>query len=134
IWSLYMQSAVQKYPVREFDTPSPDLPLEVKTDGRAYVKPEPPPKPEEPKEKLSTNAKEEDPGPENTTTRPEEPGPSEEQPPSAPDPVQERTSQQFPASASPSSASPEPDGNVRGDSQPRVFATPQERRGYREPE
>ncbi len=45
IWSLYMQSATQRFPVQEFDTPSPNLNLEVKTDGRAYVKPEPPPEP-----------------------------------------------------------------------------------------
>jgi len=130
IWSLYMQSAVQKYPVQEFDTPSPDLPLEVKTDGRAYVKPEPPPEPEKPKEEKNADTKEENPGPENTTTKPEEPGPFEEQPQSTP----EATSQQVPASASPSSASPEPDWNVPGDSQPRTFATPQERRGNRDPE
>ena len=44
IWSLYMQGAVQKYPtVKQFDTPGPDLNLEVKTDGRTYVKPPPPP-------------------------------------------------------------------------------------------
>ncbi|HEV8043948.1 MAG TPA: transglycosylase domain-containing protein, partial [Rubrobacter sp.] len=45
IWSLYMQSAAQKFPVQEFDVPSPYLDLEVMTDGRAYVKPEPPPEP-----------------------------------------------------------------------------------------
>jgi penicillin-binding protein 1A len=31
IWSLYMQSAVQRFPVQAFDEPSPDLNLEVKT-------------------------------------------------------------------------------------------------------
>jgi penicillin-binding protein 1A len=45
IWSLYMQSAVQRFPVQAFDEPSPDLNLEVKTDDRAYVKPPPPPEP-----------------------------------------------------------------------------------------
>src|SRR5215213_8199022 len=110
IWSLYMQSAVQRYPIKQFDTPSPDLHLEVKTDGRTYVKPEPPPEPEKPKEEKSGDTKEEDPGPENTDTKPEGPGSSEGQPPSAPDSDQEPPSQQFPASASPSSASPEPDG------------------------
>jgi penicillin-binding protein 1A len=45
IWSLYMQSAVQKFPVQAFDEPNPDLNLEVKTDDRAYVKPPPPPEP-----------------------------------------------------------------------------------------
>ncbi len=49
IWSLYMQGAVQKFPVQQFDTPGPDLALEVKTDGRTYVKPPPPP-PEPPEE------------------------------------------------------------------------------------
>ena len=40
IWSLYMQSAVQKFPVQQFDVPSPFLDLQIKTDGRAYIKPE----------------------------------------------------------------------------------------------
>ena len=40
IWSLYMQSAVQKFPIRQFDVPSPFLDLQIKTDGRAYDKPE----------------------------------------------------------------------------------------------
>jgi penicillin-binding protein 1A len=40
IWSLYMQSAVQKFPEQQFDVPSPYLDLEIKTDGRAYDKPE----------------------------------------------------------------------------------------------
>ncbi|CAA9480270.1 MAG: Multimodular transpeptidase-transglycosylase [uncultured Rubrobacteraceae bacterium] len=43
IWSLYMQEAVQRFPLQQFDTLSPDLALEVKTDGRTYVKPPPPP-------------------------------------------------------------------------------------------
>jgi penicillin-binding protein 1A len=50
IWSLYMQNAVQKFPVQEFDTPSSDLALEVKTDEQAYVKPPPPPDPPEEEE------------------------------------------------------------------------------------
>jgi penicillin-binding protein 1A len=45
IWSLYMQSAVQRFPVQAFDEPNTDLNLEVKTDDRAYVKPPPPPEP-----------------------------------------------------------------------------------------
>jgi penicillin-binding protein 1A len=110
IWSLYMQSAVQKYPIRQFDAPNPELHLEVKTDGRTYVKPEPPPEPEKPKEEKGKDTKKEDPGPGNTVAKPEEPGSSEEQPPSAPGSNQESTSQQFPASDSPSSASPKPDG------------------------
>jgi hypothetical protein len=105
-----MQSAVQKYPIRQFDAPNPDLHLEVKTDGRAYVKPEPPPEPEKPEEEKSKDTKKVDSAPENTVARPEEPGTFEEQPPSAPDSVREPTSQQVPASASPSSASSEPDG------------------------
>ena len=40
IWSLYMQGAVQSFPVQQFDVPSPYLDLEIKTDGRAYEKPE----------------------------------------------------------------------------------------------
>jgi penicillin-binding protein 1A len=40
IWSLYMQSAVQMFLEQQFDVPSPNMDLEVKTDGRAYVKPE----------------------------------------------------------------------------------------------
>ncbi len=111
IWSLYMQSAVQKYPIQQFDTPSPDLHLEVKTDGRAYVKPEPPPKPEKSKEEKGSDTKEGDPGSGNTVTKPEAPPRQEtQQPPSAPDQDQVPPSQQTPASASPSSASPEPDG------------------------
>jgi penicillin-binding protein 1A len=109
IWSLYMQSAVQKYPLQQFDAPNSELHLEVKTDGRTYVKPEPPPEPEKPKEQKSAVTKKENPPPENTVTKPDEPGSSEKQPPSAPGSNQESTSQQFPASASPSS-SPEPDG------------------------
>ena len=109
IWSLYMQSAVQKYPIQQFDPPNPGLHLEVKTDGRTYVKPEPPPEPEKPKEENSGDTKGEDPGPENARTRSEDPKTSE-QPPSAPDSDQEPPSQQFPASASPGSSSPAPDG------------------------
>jgi penicillin-binding protein 1A len=41
IWSLYMQSAVQMFPEQQFNVPSPYLDLQVKTDGRTYVKPEP---------------------------------------------------------------------------------------------
>src|SRR5918993_3846877 len=110
IWSLYMQSAVQKYPVRQFDAPSSDLHLEVKTDGRTYVKPEPPPEPEKPKEEKNEDTKKEDPSAENPVTRPEEPGSVEEQSLSAPEQDQEPPSQQSPASASPASASPAPDG------------------------
>jgi penicillin-binding protein 1A len=39
IWSLYMQEAVKEMPVQELDTPSSDLKLQVKTDGRATSKP-----------------------------------------------------------------------------------------------
>jgi penicillin-binding protein 1A len=108
IWSLYMQSAVQKYPtVQQFDTPSPDLHLEVKTDGRTYVKPEPPPKPppEEPREEKSKNNAQEEQRSGNADDKPQEQSPQEtRQTPSA------RDSDQAPASASPSSASTEPDG------------------------
>ena len=117
IWSLYMQSAVQRYPIEQFDAPNPELHLEVKTDGRTYVKPEPPPEPEKPKEEKSKDTKKEPPPPENPVTRPEEPGSEpgsfEEQPPSASERDQGPPPQQSPASASPSSpssASPAPDG------------------------
>jgi len=110
IWSLYMQSAVQKYQIQQFDAPNPELHLEVKTDGRTYVKPEPPPEPQKPKEEKSKHTKKVDPGPQNTVTKPEEPGSFEGRPQSAPDSNQESTSQQVPASASPASESPEPDG------------------------
>jgi penicillin-binding protein 1A len=36
IWSRYMQNAATKFPVQEFDVPSPYLNLEIKTGGRAY--------------------------------------------------------------------------------------------------
>ena len=108
IWSLYMQSAVQRYPIQQFDTPSPDLHLEVKTDGRTYVKPEPPPEPKKTKKEKSDDKTKKDSGSGNTETNTEEPGSSEQ--PSAPDQDQEPSSQQTPASASPSSVSPEPDG------------------------
>ena len=39
IWSLYMQDAVRMFPEQQFDVPSPNLNLKVKTDGRTYVKP-----------------------------------------------------------------------------------------------
>ena len=113
IWSLYMQSAVQKYPIQQFDAPGSDLHLEVKTDGRTYEKPEPPPKPpEEESEEQKTNDKtEEDHGPPNSEDKPEVQGPPEAtQTPSARDSDQEPPSQQNPASDSPSSTSPEPDG------------------------
>jgi penicillin-binding protein 1A len=110
IWSLYMQSAVQKYPtVQQFDTPSPDLHLEVKTDGRTYVKPEPPPRPpaEEPQEEKSKDRAQEEQGSGNADDKLEKQGPQEpRQTPPARDSDQERA----PSSASPPSASPEPDG------------------------
>ena len=39
IWSLYMQEAVKEMPVQELDAPSPDLKLQVRSDGRAVSKP-----------------------------------------------------------------------------------------------
>jgi penicillin-binding protein 1A len=112
IWSLYMQSAVQKYPVRQFDAPSSDLHLEVKTDDRTYVKPEPPPKPPPEKtEEEENDTKNEDPGSGDTGAQREEPRtPESRQEPPAPDSDREPPSQQTPDSASPSSASPAPDG------------------------
>ena len=38
IWSLYMQEAVKDLPVQQLDTPSSDLKLGIKTDGRSYGK------------------------------------------------------------------------------------------------
>ena len=38
IWSLYMQEAVKNLPVQQLDTPSSDLKLGIKTDGRSYGK------------------------------------------------------------------------------------------------
>jgi penicillin-binding protein 1A len=38
IWSLYMQEAVQDMPVQQFNTPSPDLNLQIKTGGRSLGK------------------------------------------------------------------------------------------------
>lgn len=37
IWSLYMQGAAQRYPVQQFDVPSPFLDLQIKKSGRAYT-------------------------------------------------------------------------------------------------
>jgi penicillin-binding protein 1A len=101
IWSLYMQSAVQKYPVEQFDSPGPDLNLEVKTDGRAYVKPPPPPDPpEKTTEERSDGTTEKDPDSESTVDQPEEPN--------LPEIREKPGSGQEPASPSPSSASPAP--------------------------
>jgi penicillin-binding protein 1A len=38
IWSLYMQEATKDLPVQQLDTPSSDLKLGIKSDGRAYGK------------------------------------------------------------------------------------------------
>ena len=38
VWSLYMQEAVKDLPVQQLDTPSSDLKLGIKTDGRSYGK------------------------------------------------------------------------------------------------
>jgi penicillin-binding protein 1A len=114
IWSLYMQSAVQEYPtVRQFDTPSSDLHLEVKTDGRTYVKPEPPPKPPPEKSKKEKNGdkSKNDSNPGNTGDRTKEQGPrATRQTPSEPGSDQKPPAQKSPASASPLSTTPEPDG------------------------
>jgi penicillin-binding protein 1A len=69
IWSQYMQGAVRQFPVQQFDTPNPDLALEVRTDGRTYEKPPPPPDPPE----------EETPE-EETTDGPADEGPADEGP------------------------------------------------------
>ena len=119
IWSLYMRNAVQKYPVEQFDAPSQDLNLEVKTDGRTYVKPPPPPKPpEKTKEEKSGDEKKKEPSSGDAAAQPEEPNPPEtRQTPSATGPDQKQPARQTPtdppassASPAPSSASPAPDG------------------------
>ena len=111
IWSLYMQSAVRKYPVvDQFDTPNPDLNLEVKTDGRTYVKPPPPP-PEKTTEEKPGEEEEKDQGTGDAATQPEEPNPPElPQAPSATDRERQQPARQAPASPPASSASPAPDG------------------------
>ncbi len=119
IWSLYMQGAAQKYPVEQFDSPGPDLNLEVKTDGRAYVKPPPPPEPpEKTTEEKTGDETKKDSGSGDTVVQPEEPDPpgsrqaEPRQTPSAPGPDPVPPVQQAPASTSPAptSASPAPDG------------------------
>jgi penicillin-binding protein 1A len=81
IWSLYMQNAAGKFPVQQFDTPSPELALEVKTDGRTYEKPPPPP-PDPPEEENTDGPAEEDlaPDEERGVFGPENTLPSEEAP------------------------------------------------------
>jgi penicillin-binding protein 1A len=108
IWSLYMQSAVQKYPVEQFDTPSPDLNLEVKTDGRTYVKPPPPPKPPEKTTEEKPGDKKKDPGSGDAAAQPEGPDASRtQQAPSGAD-QDRQPARQAPGNPSPSSASPAP--------------------------
>jgi penicillin-binding protein 1A len=113
IWSLYMQNAAQKYPVVEqFDAPSPNLNLEVKTDGRTYVKPPPPPKPpEKTTEEKSGGEKKQEPGSGDAGAQPEAQTPPESrQAPSGTGREGQQPEQQAPASPAPSSASPAPDG------------------------
>lgn len=80
IWSLYMQNAARKFPVQEFDTPSPDLALEVKTDGRTYEKPPPPPPDPPEEEEKRDGPAEEDPDEEPDVFGPENGLPSEDAP------------------------------------------------------
>jgi len=119
IWSLYMQSAAEKYPVQQFDTPSPDLNLEVKTDGRSYVKPPPPPKPSETTtEEKSGDEQKKEPGSGDAAAQPEGPdAPRARQAPSGTGRDRQQPARQAPASPSlssappaSSSASPAPDG------------------------
>jgi penicillin-binding protein 1A len=119
IWSLYMQSAAEKYPVQQFDTPSPDLNLEVKTDGRSYVKPPPPPKPSETTtEEKSGDEQKKEPGSGDAAAQPEGPdAPRARQASSGTGRDRQQPARQAPASPSlssappaPSSASPAPDG------------------------
>jgi penicillin-binding protein 1A len=119
IWSLYMQSAAEKYPVQQFDTPSPDLNLEVKTDGRSYVKPPPPPKPSETTtEEKSGDEQKKEPGSGDAAAQPDGPdAPRARQAPSGTGRDRQQPARQAPASPSlssappaPSSASPAPEG------------------------
>jgi penicillin-binding protein 1A len=139
IWSLYMQGAVQKYPtVEQFDTPSPDLNLEVKTDGRTYVKPPPPPektteektKDEKSTEEKSTedkpgDEKKKEPGQGDAAAKPDikrppgvrqtPSGARRDRQPARPTPARQTPARQTsatpsPSSASPASASPAADG------------------------
>jgi penicillin-binding protein 1A len=109
IWSLYMQSAVRKYPVvDEFDTPSPDLNLEVKTDGRTYVKPPPPPPPpEKTTEEKPADEKKKDSGG-GDAAAPQAKPPETRQTPPVTGRERQQPARQAPASPSPSSASPAP--------------------------
>jgi penicillin-binding protein 1A len=107
IWSLYMQSAVQRYSVEQFDAPGPDLNLEVKTDGRSYVKPPPLPEPpEKTTEEKTGGAAEKDAASENIVAQPAGPDPPATR--QTPGSGQEPLGQQTPANSSPSSASPAP--------------------------
>jgi penicillin-binding protein 1A len=114
IWSLYMQGAVQKYPtVEQFDTPSSDLNLEVKTDGRTYVKPPPPP--EKTTEEKTTEEKKKEPGQGDTAAEPEvKRPPGARQTPSGAlrdrQPARQTPERPSPSSAPPASASPAADG------------------------
>jgi penicillin-binding protein 1A len=117
IWSLYMQSAVQKYPtVEQFDTPSPDLNLEIKTDGRTYVKPPPPP-PEKTTEDKPEDEKKEESGSDDAADKPEvkkpprvrqtPSGERRDRQPERQTPARQTPARQTPASPSPSSTSPD---------------------------
>jgi penicillin-binding protein 1A len=108
IWSLYMQNAVQRYSMEQFDSPSPDLNLEVKTDGRTYVKPPPPQ--EKPKEEKSADKEEKDSGSGNGSDQKPDLPEARQTPPAAdqePRQVPEKTT---PSSASAAPSSPTPDG------------------------
>ena len=125
IWSLYMQGAAQKFPVQDFDTPSPDLALEVKTDGRTYEEPPPPPDPPEDENPEQENDEpgildEQDAFPFEQERRDRErPGASRQRPGAASpapnaSPAAERPGQQRrPASSAPASASPAAGNNGR---------------------
>ncbi len=120
IWSLYMQSAVQKFPVQEFDAPSPDLNLEVKTDDRAYVKPEPPPEPppEETTEETPSETTTADPG--ETTTAPPDPDSPLLQPEQPELPRAQRAPQtRQPLPGRPTAGRPGPAGAPAGAGRPR---------------
>jgi penicillin-binding protein 1A len=104
VWSLYMQRAMQEYPeVMQFSPPSPDLDLEVKTDGRAYDPPDPPSATTSGTTGGTTSAT----GPSRELTRPQSPTPAQPQftqpLPSQPQPFQQPAQASQPQPAAPAS-------------------------------
>jgi len=121
IWSLYMQSAVQRFPVQEFDVPSPNLDLEVKIDGRAYVKPEPPPE-EKTEENADEKTEETTTGPDDeTTTESSDSESSDSESSDSEDPLFE-TEEPAPAEPTPRTTEPSTEQSVAASAAPRTAA------------